>query len=1152
MSLQILLMNLYSFLPPQFFRVFVLFVFSFGVNSWSFGQVFTAPYSVNFEGLPWISVPASTAINTTTDEFDTNWIPSHTSGNFRWRILRNNFPSSAASGPFGGNPNFEGNYLSIPISSNGSGNQITSITSPWIDLSNLTNPYLEFYYHRHGNDLPNLRVEINDGNGWTEIFSENNKTHVSRYSIYNKFGLNLNAFANLVQIRFSASINGCCSDAIAIDDISFKEEPTCDVPDNLFVAMKSENEAFLTWPASAGATHYIIYKKRGGIQPIGLPLAYVPTLAEIVDTAYTNSYSLSLPVPDCYAYYVRARCGLQTQNIVRGPKIFCTQECKIENLPYFNALSFFPSPCWSSSTSSHWRSTLLSNGETVIESDPNQVGSADSIFLKSPLISLPNQTNRARFYWSRDSSNALDSMKIFIRIFGSNKWKNIYSLQGSSFIDPLASSANPGQFVELSIPIDSMIYGGKIIELSLAHFVENQSSPGLRLKNFNVEKAFTSDLEIISSRFIKNSPCSSSTDTIGVTIKNKTNTIYNFQDKPLTIWTEFDGPGPKFQTQSISSGSIPPNSVKEIYFGNTDLSQGGTHILTKIALSNSIFNYSVYNDSLLRTQDSILIGGGFRVNPDSLMVITNFTDSLFLNAQAQFFPFEDVIFTEICHFQSTIGAPAGGYPSYMGNDDFVEISGPPGANLKGYTFERYRSSSSNDNFSFTFTTNTFFSPQGTLIIGINSTTSSSDSNFYFSLPISTSQLTSSNSAGYILRKPDGTISDAVIYNGGGTSYPFSSSSSVKNLDWLGLPPSASGTSGIRLKGLDSNTPNGWVVSSSSNPQDPNIKNASIYTPGPYDSGSFKWFHQGLIYDSLPYTMVGPFNQAGIYSFPAEYQNTCGIHYDTAWVLVNIANIHCDAPSGVSTSIISCRKAQINWLKIGSDTRIHYGPKGFIPGSGKDSISSSDSLIFQNLEPGASYDVWLKNYCTVDTSSWSGPFSFTTPTAPKPKAEFSLKQSFIGNQMKLVMDASSSLLAEDYFWKYSNGLNGQGMKDSLLISANGFLEIKLVVKNDCGMDSIIQSTLVNIGLKENTEVPRDLILYPNPTDGMLNLEFQSAINNTFQLSIIDSRGLRIMEKELKVRKGANSTNFNLDSFSTGLYFIILRNENGVWKRKVLVN
>ncbi len=72
---------------------------------------------------------------------------------------------------------------------------------------------------------------------------------------------------------------------------------------------------------------------------------------------------------------------------------------------------------------------------------------------------------------------------------------------------------------------------------------------------------------------------------------------------------------------------------------------------------------------------------------------------------------------------------------------------------------------------------------------------------------------------------------------------------------------------------------------------------------------------------------------------------------------------------------------------------------------------------------------------------------------------------------------------------------------------------------------------------------DLILYPNPTDGLVNINFSNS--NNYQLSILDLNGKVLLKNKIDAPK-----TIDLSSFSKGIYFLKIENEDGVWVRKLV--
>ncbi len=189
------------------------------------------------------------------------------------------------------------------------------------------------------------------------------------------------------------------------------------------------------------------------------------------------------------------------------------------------------------------------------------------------------------------------------------------------------------------------------------------------------------------------------------------------------------------------------------------------------------------------------------------------------------------IITEICHWRAaSTGAPSTGWPSYLIADDYIEITGPPGGDLSGYTLEMWTASALNN--AQVLGPGTVLSPDGTAIIAIGQLGSSvpSPANYYYHSG-NTTTMGSGTAQGYILKDTDGVIVDAVGYPGG-SSFTFPPSAGLDpsefSLTWS--PGSATSTSGTRLEGPYTGDDTHWLVSSAAHPQDPNILNNNVELP----------------------------------------------------------------------------------------------------------------------------------------------------------------------------------------------------------------------------------------------------------------------------------------------------------------------------------
>ena len=169
--------------------------------------------------------------------------------------------------------------------------------------------------------------------------------------------------------------------------------------------------------------------------------------------------------------------------------------------------------------------------------------------------------------------------------------------------------------------------------------------------------------------------------------------------------------------------------------------------------------------------------------------------------------------------------------------DYIEITGPPNADLGGITLEQWSTTALLG--THTFPTGTNLSPNGTAIIAVGEMGSSvpSPANYYYhGNGAYTGNLGSTATAGRIL-KAGSTIIDAVGYG----TYTFPAASGVTASDWSGNTPAVS-SSGNRLEGPDMNSSANWINSGTS-PQDPNSVNNLVTVPNPSITG-LTWTENG--------------------------------------------------------------------------------------------------------------------------------------------------------------------------------------------------------------------------------------------------------------------------------------------------------------------
>jgi hypothetical protein len=109
--------------------------------------------------------------------------------------------------------------------------------------------------------------------------------------------------------------------------------------------------------------------------------------------------------------------------------------------------------------------------------------------------------------------------------------------------------------------------------------------------------------------------------------------------------------------------------------------------------------------------------------------------------------------------------------------------------------------------------------------------------------------------------------------------------------------------------------------------------------------------------------------------------TYGSVVDFTVVVSGGLTITCATPNALTATNISASTADLGWTENGSASswEIEYGLNGFTQGAGTVSVVGTNPFSLTGLTATTAYSFYVRSICGVgDTSSWSGPVSFSTP------------------------------------------------------------------------------------------------------------------------------------------------------------------------------
>ena len=364
--------------------------------------IFSSPYSENFDDTA--SWTSGTGAQNSNAVMDPCWSrnPDVAVPNVFQFGPRNTTPGSG-NGP---NQDLTGGNFMFGEASYGVSGQLATITSPAIDVSNLTTPGLYFFQHRFGSPIADMFVEVSNdfGSSWDTVYSITGQTQSSATAPWSLEFVNLVAYTgDTIMLRFMQKSNGCCGDA-AIDSVVIDEAPTCPWPTSLTMTGRTDSSVVVSWSDPTGSNWDLQWGPPGFTQ--ASPGAGTKSSTTNPDTIY------GLQSNTDYEVYVRTNCGPNGTSIWIGPLAVRT-ECSPFAAPYTDNFDSYPANitpyCWSLAQTGG--RTTLGQGYTYTfgtpKSTPNHIyfyngspaGPNDTTLFISPKFSdMTASDKRVQFY----------------------------------------------------------------------------------------------------------------------------------------------------------------------------------------------------------------------------------------------------------------------------------------------------------------------------------------------------------------------------------------------------------------------------------------------------------------------------------------------------------------------------------------------------------------------------------------------------------------------------------------------------------------------------------------------------------------------------------------------------------------------------------
>jgi hypothetical protein len=240
-----------------------------------------------------------------------NSLPTNTTSTYAWHVTGTGTTSSSSTGPGTAHSGVKYFYTEA---SYGVANDTAILTTPLVNVSTLTTPMLQFYYHMYGSTINKLLIEVNNGTTWNVVDSIVGQQQTSETALWSVRNIILTGYTGTIQARFTGIRGTSFYGDMSIDDISFIQAPSCPAPTSL-IAPTTANTANLGWTETGAATQWQI---EYGIS------TFSQGSGTLVNTG-TNPHTLTgLSSATSYKFYVRSICGANDTSTWSGPFTFAT------------------------------------------------------------------------------------------------------------------------------------------------------------------------------------------------------------------------------------------------------------------------------------------------------------------------------------------------------------------------------------------------------------------------------------------------------------------------------------------------------------------------------------------------------------------------------------------------------------------------------------------------------------------------------------------------------------------------------------------------------------------------------------------------------------------------------------------------------------
>jgi PKD repeat protein len=143
--------------------------------------------------------------------------------------------------------------------------------------------------------------------------------------------------------------------------------------------------------------------------------------------------------------------------------------------------------------------------------------------------------------------------------------------------------------------------------------------------------------------------------------------------------------------------------------------------------------------------------------------------------------------------------------------------------------------------------------------------------------------------------------------------------------------------------------------------------------------------------------------------------------------------------------------------------------------------------------------------------------------------------------------NTSTGATTYSWDLGDGNTSTDANPVHTYSTGGFYTVTVTaINNNCSSSYSFDVVIASVGMGENN-LFSGISMFPNPTEGNVNLELNSNEQSTISISVVDNAGKVVNQlSDRTIQVGKNTLSFGTEMLQAGLYNVIIVSNNGAIK------